>query len=138
MTFSLRTLLIVAACALLAGALGGARYVRESATREAASAIIAAHENNLKHNDEVVYGWARSVDYLRRRLRAGDAPNIPVPGPSAQTDPTGGADGRSADDLPPAGELAADLATCQRQRARLIEDAAMTTIQLRELQEWAR
>lgn len=120
--------------ALLLGVLIGASVMHYRAANETAAKINQAQADNLKRNDEVTNAWARNVDFLRARLRAGDAPRIPVPAATPKAGPAGSADAGTADDV----SVAAELETCQAERARLIEDAALTTIQLRELQAWAR
>ncbi len=136
-----KTLVLAIAAALFVGVVVGYAGAKGRADRVAADAVAQAHKDNLTRNDEVVNGWAHAVDYLRARLRNGDAPRIPVSGTATAPGTAGRPDGRPADDVPAAGKLAtltADLATCRAERQRLIEDAAMTTIQLRELQAWAR
>lgn len=135
---SIRSLIIAVLAALCVGAVVGYRNGKERADKVSAAASVKAAADNLQRNDEVVNGWAAAVDLLRRRIRNGDAPRIPVSSPAAKAEAAGSADGRSADDVSAAGTLGADLATCQAERARLIDDAALTTIQLRELQAWAK
>jgi len=127
------TIIACAVCAALGAALGY-RYGTHKGDLAAAKAVAEANEANLKRNDEVVNGWANAVDLLRARLRAGMAPRIPVSVAPTPTNPPGGLDGRTPDDVPAAGELA----TCKAERTRLIEDCAMTTIQLKGLQAWAK
>ena len=127
------TIIACAVCAVLGGALGY-RYGTHQGDLKAAKAVAEANEANLKRNDEVVNGWANAVDLLRARLRSGMGPRIPVSVTPAPTDPADRPDGLSADNVPAAGELA----TCKAERQRLIEDCAMTTIQLKGLQEWAK
>ena len=127
------TAMIALVVSALIGLLGGIYIGKHDADLAVTKAVAAANQANLKLNDEVVYAWARSVDFLRSRIRAGNAPRIPLP-PTDPKDPAGGTNGGTTDNLPASRELE----TCRAERKQVVEDCALTTIQLKALQQWAK
>lgn len=122
---------------LATGFVGGYFAATERGKVQTAMALALAEKEYAQHNERVVDGWNSAVGVLRTRIRDGYRPAIPLPATPPQADPAGGTDGRSPDPLPPARELEAALETCRAERDKLIQDGALTTIQLRSLQDWA-
>ncbi len=106
----------------------------ERGKQAAADAVAEANRKNLERSEEIVHGWNSAVTVLRDRIRRGYAPRIPVSPATPETNAACGLDGRPTYGL----SLAGELATCKAERSRLIEDCAMTTIQLRSFQDWAK
>ena len=130
----MRNLILACLVSLFAGAVAGYSWCKSRADKETAAAVAKANEENLKRTNEVIHGWAAAVGVLRDRIRAGYSPRIPVSQPAPAPGPSRGPDGGTSDHVSHAGELG----TCKAERQRLIEDCALTTIQLRGLQTWAK
>lgn len=113
---------------------GGVWFEKRNTAAASAGAAIEALKVDADRNERVVDGWAHAVDYLRTRLRNGDAPRIPVPATPGAGKTPGTPTGPAAPGVPLAGELA----ICRAEREQLIVDGAQTMIDCKWLQEWAR